>query len=105
MKVLFLISVIFVNQVALQQPSVSCQYFIDFMNQYTCDLTLINPNGINNFTQINGTHMTGRTNLDVLVVRGNPVSRTLIIPSIICETFSNLREIEIHDNYMQRIRN
>lgn len=76
-----------------QEPSLSCNYLV-FDGLYTCYLTINNPNGFNNFTEIGGTNLEGFTGEDVGVVNGiNGFSTN--VPSIICDTFPNLHLLEL----------
>lgn len=65
--------------------------------QYTCSLKIFNPLGRNNFEDVEGDHMVGRTDADVRVMYINE-GKTLNVPSIICEKFPNLESMDfIHD--------
>ncbi|CAG9811907.1 unnamed protein product [Chironomus riparius] len=65
--------------------------------QYTCSLRIFNPLGRNNFEDVEGDHMTGRTDEDVRIMYINE-GKTLNIPSIICEKFPNLESMDfLHD--------
>jgi len=85
-KILFSILIFAVNFHACYCQVLSCVYRIDGYG-YTCFLTIQNPNGLNNFTRINGTHLTGKSNNDVRHIYDGYGSNTTNIPSIICETF------------------
>lgn len=74
--------------------SIYCNFTTDNPTRiYTCSLTIDNPNGFDEFSGIDGIHMDGRTNDDVLdfVVFGI----TTIIPRVICDSFRFLRSIHI----------
>ena len=86
-----------------QNSLLSCDYYVSISSGYTCILKLINPNGFNNFTTINGTHLTGMTDNDVIVISSNSQSNTQNIPSIICEKFKNTEMIMMYLNNIQRI--
>ncbi|XP_070507779.1 carboxypeptidase N subunit 2-like [Chironomus tepperi] len=58
-------------------------------NYYACYLNIYNPLGFDNFTTIDGAHLDGRTDEDVTAILGNPTSKTLNIPRILCSMFSN----------------
>lgn len=80
--------------VIAQQSSLSCNYAL-YAGIYSCDLTINNPNGLNNFTEIGGIHLEGHTDDDVTTVyRVSGVSTN--VPSIICEQFTNLDSIELY---------
>jgi len=89
------------NFIRGQSEVLSCSYS-GSTNSYTCSLTIINPNGLNNFTGINGMHLCGMTDEDVRYVYGAAGS-TPNIPSIICEKFKNTKKIEIFARRLQII--
>ncbi|CAG9798423.1 unnamed protein product [Chironomus riparius] len=74
----------------------SCNYRNNDTYGYTCDLTIQNPNGLNNFASIGGTHLTGKTNNDVRRVLGLIGSNTTNVPSIICDKFQNSINVELY---------
>lgn len=78
-----------------QSPSIKCDYGFTSSNQYTCTMAIYNPSGLNNFSEINGTHVTGMTSSDVqrIFLDGMP-RNTLNFPSIICQTFKNAFTID-----------
>ncbi|XP_070508197.1 leucine-rich repeat-containing protein 15-like [Chironomus tepperi] len=78
-----------------------CEYFYQ-VDSYICALTIFNPNGFDNFTEIQGTHFTGFNNLDVVSIYATETSRTVNIPKIICDTFKNLQKIS-YSNGIQEI--
>lgn len=84
-KIIFiLLATIFVASA----QELSCNYFL-LGATYRCDLTINNPDGVNNFTSIGGTHLDGLSDANVTyIVRA--VGTTSILPTIICETFPNL---------------
>jgi len=101
---LFIFGFIFLsnlNFIRGQSEVLSCSYS-GSTNSYTCSLTIINPNGLNNFTGINGMHLSGMTDEDVRYVYGAAGS-TPNIPSIICEKFKNTQKIEIFARGLQII--
>ncbi|XP_070497778.1 uncharacterized protein [Chironomus tepperi] len=71
--------------------------FYDPADTYTCSLRIFNPLGRDNFEDVEGDHMTGRTDDDVramYIYEG----KTLNIPSIICDKFPNIEALDfIHD--------
>jgi len=72
-----------------------CSY-IDFGGtSYQCVLTIQNPNGLNNFLEIRGTHSPGRGNADVSSVVRTSSSVSTNVPSIICNTFPNIVHMEL----------
>ncbi|KAL7043443.1 hypothetical protein ACKWTF_001505 [Chironomus riparius] len=73
----------------------SCSYRNNDTYGYTCDLTIQNPNGLNNFVSIGGTHLTGKTNNDVRRVLRVFGSNTTNVPSIICDKFQSVTRINM----------
>lgn len=97
MNILFIISALLTVAVAQQQPSLSCLYFASGSNAetYGCDLSINNPDGFNNFTEIGGIHLEGFTNDHLTVIyMYNGVSAN--IPQIICDTFPNLISVSLY---------
>ena len=86
-----------------QNEVLSCNYYTDSSFGYRCDLTIKNPNGLNNFSGIKGSHSTGRTDLSVKYIVGAPGSNTTNIPSIICRKFRNATRIAYENMGIQRI--
>ncbi len=79
--------------IAQQEAFISCSYrFLD--SQYTCQLYINNPNNVNNFTEIGGTHLDGYSNGDVISIISSWGNST-IIPSIICRTFRNIEDVSL----------
>lgn len=96
-----------------QEEFLNCDYYVELTNEYTCPLKIFNPNGLNNFTDINGTHVPGKCDDDVQIVSVFIVSTTPIIPSIICEKFKNVKRlsfsfgglVQIDENSLKKCRN
>lgn len=78
-----------------QNEYLGCNYQI-FNSQYTCMLTIYNPNGLNNFQRIGGTHMILRNDSDVISIWRQSGSNTKNIPSILCNTFRNAQIMYLH---------
>ncbi|KAG4079776.1 hypothetical protein HA402_014907 [Bradysia odoriphaga] len=95
MKHLLIISSILTVALS-QQPILSCSYFL-IGDSYACDLTINNPNGLNNFTGIEGTHFEGFTNVDTELLYSSRGSVSTNVPSVICETFPNLIRIQLYN--------
>ncbi|XP_037042739.1 leucine-rich repeat-containing protein 15-like [Bradysia coprophila] len=90
---LFLLICSLVTVAVAQEPSLSCIYYNFGPTNYHCQLTIDNPNGFDNFTEIGGIHLEGFSNEDVdvlYIARG--ISSN--VPQIICETFPNLFEFD-----------
>jgi len=85
-----------------QNELISCEYHA-ISSGYTCNLKITNPNGFNNFTAINGTHLTGMADNDVKIIISNSQSNTLNVPSIICEKFKNAETINLYLSKIRRI--
>ncbi|KAG4075501.1 hypothetical protein HA402_003326 [Bradysia odoriphaga] len=105
---LFLIICSLLTVVVAQNPTITCNYFLyldDDVDTYSCDLSINNPTGFNDFTQIGGIHLEGFTNADVRIV-GQPLggrSRTSVVPHIICATFPNVVRIALIDFQLARV--
>jgi len=103
MIVKLVILIILVNLRSSLGQFLSCSYRNNDSGGYTCDLTIQNPNGLNNFASIGGTHMTGKSNNDVRRVVRAAGSNTTNIPSIICEKFQSSIYIELYEIGIQMI--
>lgn len=80
-----------------------CNYRNDINSAYTCDLTIKNPNGWNNFSEISGAHMIGQNNDDTLHIYRFAGSNTPNVPSIICKTFQYATLINLQQTEMKFI--
>ena len=98
----FVILIIFVNLHSSLGQFVSCSYRI-FSNLYSCDLTIQNPNGLNNFASIGGTHLSGMTDNDVRRILRVAGSNTTNFPSIICEKFQSVTRFDMSGINIQAI--
>jgi len=105
LSILIFLFVIFwnYNLIRGQNEVLRCAYSMNLLRGYRCDLTIINPNGLNNFTRIDGTHLFLRTDRDVRYVSSSSESQTLNIPSIICGQFLNTLTFELYGMGVQRI--
>jgi hypothetical protein len=74
----------------------NCVYRNNDTNGYTCDITIQNPLGLNNFASIGGTHLPGMTDNDVKRVFRVSGSNSRNVPSIICDKFQNLTYIDLN---------
>ncbi|XP_070489948.1 insulin-like growth factor-binding protein complex acid labile subunit [Chironomus tepperi] len=81
-----------------QNELLECKYSQQTGRGYVCDLKVINPNGLNNFTSISGNHTTGMTDNDVNYVNFVFNSNTPNIPSVICDKFKNAKTLYMHGN-------
>lgn len=82
--------------------SLHCNYIYE-LSRYTCLLTANNPGGWNNYTTISGTHISGFSDNDVLVVNTLTGSNTLNVPAIICEKFRRLETVHLQSAGVKRI--
>ncbi|XP_070505374.1 carboxypeptidase N subunit 2-like isoform X2 [Chironomus tepperi] len=104
MKYLFLILLMNIFRVLGQQPSITCNYLISTNNEYTCRMEIYNPSGLNNFREVNGTHLENMSSSDVIRIEIFGSTRnTLNFPSIICLTFTNVVTIDFTRAEIQRI--
>ncbi|XP_070495311.1 leucine-rich repeat-containing protein 15-like [Chironomus tepperi] len=93
LKLLVLLSVLFGSTLG---QSLTCTYSeaqVIGQPRYICTLNIQNPTGLDDFTEIGGTHLEGRTNADVTGLYLEFVSRTINFPRIICSQFPNLEHI------------
>lgn len=81
----------------------SCIY-LEFPGEYTCYMSAdLNLSGNDNTEVIDGVHVDGRTNTDVIALESyNQHIRT--VPSVICRQFPNLNSIWLSFNRIQTFR-
>ncbi|XP_070492487.1 leucine-rich repeat-containing protein 15-like [Chironomus tepperi] len=86
---------------------VSCDYELRTVNgrqSYTCYMTIDNPNGWNNFTQVEGFHYPGMNNVFVTaIVRNTLTSSTPNVPEIICQQFPHVTYIDMSFLQLQEV--
>lgn len=81
-----------------QNEVVSCNYLVDEEFGYTCVMSIRNLNGVNNFTEILGTHVVNHSDEKVMRVFSHANrSITTNVPSIICATFNNSKRLHLRD--------
>lgn len=98
MKIFFIITSLL--SVAFAQ-TIRCRY-VNYGSVYGCELTITNPNGFNSFTQIEGAHLSGYSNARVGVLyRVSGV--TTNVPRIICDTFTNLNSLDLHNTGLTEV--
>lgn len=87
----------------LAQSSIRCLYRQATPDYpYTCDLTLVNPDGRDDFNRIEGNHLSNRSDVDVVMVNAfNQNSR--IVPSVICRQFPSLKDLYISSSNIETI--
>lgn len=79
-----------------------CEYSID--KDYVCKLTLNNPLGFDNLTEIGGQHLINKTDDDVIVVTTFETnSHSPNIPEIICDKFKNLEIVILLKMKLEKI--
>lgn len=79
-----------------------CEYNVNPTTGYTCNLFLKNPNGFDDFTAVDGNHLIGRSNADVVAISSGSVSSTNF-PSVISRQFVNLRQISMTNGGFTRL--
>lgn len=98
--VLIVIFTFFSQEISAQ--NVTCNY--ENINLiYTCTLFINNLEGFDNFTAIGGTHLAGKTNLDVRRVVSYGNVRSTVIPSIICSLFRFTDLISITNSQVEEV--
>lgn len=95
MKLVILFIFFILKSSSCQNEGLSCSYSIYNYNFYECDLLIQNPNGLNNFAYISGTHLTGKSDSSVSMIKITQKSNSPNLPAIICEKFKNVRSIDI----------
>lgn len=65
-----------------------------FDTDYICSLTIFNPLGRDTFVEVEGEHLEGRNNSEVVSLYGS-YANTLNFPARICQQFPNLVEISM----------
>lgn len=92
----------FVNfQLAI--ATINCDYYVSELQGYSCRLTIDNPDGLNNYAGISGTHVAGFSDVDVLYVYNTVGSISRNVPMIICKQFTRLRRVYLQSAGIQRI--
>lgn len=86
-----------------EDATISCRYQAPTgLTGYTCNLNIHNPNGHNDFTNVEGEHLEGFGNSDVqrLYITYQNTSN---IPSIICEQFPNILDLIIGSSHVRTL--
>lgn len=81
----------------------NCNYFLQNATFYGCRLEIYNPNRFNNFTNIEGTHLSEKSDRDVKYITRNKIVSSSAYPSVICEKFKNIEKIEITYSIFEEI--
>lgn len=101
MKLFLIISALLTVAVAQQPVGLSCNYFFS-ADTYRCELTINNPEGLDNFNEIGGIHLEGFSNADVTYVY-RVAGFSPNIPSIICNTFPNVGRFMFYNTGLREI--
>lgn len=84
-------------------PSIiNCDFISTGGMAYTCELSLDNPLRRDDFERVEGEHLNGNTDVDVLRVEGID-QNSLIVPRILCIQFENLEEMFFEDSGIEFI--
>ena len=101
LKVVFTIFIFAINFNAIL-CQLSCNYNTTSYG-YTCELYIYNPNGLNNFGSIDGTHLPGYTDNNVECIIVTPGSISPNIPSAICLKFKYIYFMLLRSMGIQRV--
>lgn len=85
-----------------QKDDLFCRYS-SLGTVYICELTIQNPNGRDDFNEIEGEHEFDHDNSDVLVTTRVGGSVSSNVPSIICSDFPNLATLSLWDIGIERV--
>lgn len=96
---IFLLAVLAYRVLSQTDPSVNC-VFQNHTQGYTCVLNTFNPDGIDNFTKIEGEHLQGKIHMDVRRVMSQNTTTTTIIPSILCNSFRFADHLSIINSFI-----
>jgi len=67
--------------ITIHSQILSCNYILIQGVSYGCELTIYNPNGVTNISTINGTHLTGYTDTDVVEIFPTTESFSTVVPA------------------------
>lgn len=95
--------ILLLNNLQQTFASISCNYLIYNDVGYSCKLTVDNPNGSNNYTDIQGTHLEGFSDELVVYAEALSDSNSFNVPSIICEKFKNLKSLYFSKSGIRQI--
>lgn len=84
-----------------EEPWLSCNYAAN-PESYVCQISIHNPRGLS-FDQIDGQHVEGRNASEVSDIVGF-YQNTMLIPPIVCQTFTNLRAIRMWNSGIEELR-
>lgn len=100
---IFAISVVTFQVTIGQNEFISCTYANVTSFGYTCHLTVRNAVGLNNFTDINGTHAKNMGDKNVVRVAYTNRSSSSIIPTVLCNKFFNVKWIVLKEMGIETI--
>lgn len=85
-----------------QYEFLSCTYFLQNSSFYGCLLETFDPNGFNNFTDIEGIHLAGKTDDDVKYVTRGRIFEAVIFSSLVFKKFKNVEKFEITQTKIEK---
>jgi Leucine-rich repeat (LRR) protein len=88
---------------ALAQINPSCKYYFTELSEYSCNLTISNPNGYDDYIRIDGIHLPGYDDSKVKIVKTTEGSITTNIPKIICAKYGNLLRFDASYSHVQEV--
>lgn len=91
--VVVLLSIAFASAQNVTESSLTCNYAETAVG-YVCNLRFNNSLGLDDWTAIDGVHLEGMTNADVVAILST-TGRTLNVPQIVCNLFSNLEYFDL----------
>jgi len=80
----------------------ACNYTI-LVSKYSCLLTIKNPNELNYFININGSHLGGYRDENVKRIVGNFQPKLSYIPSRICQKFKNIESMDFTRSSIKKL--
>jgi len=87
-----------------KDPYLTCDFAMDY-HGYACYLKIYNPGGLNNFDKISGKHREGwkHENVQYIYHKAEWTGYTTNIPSILCDSLPNVRDITLHNIKLEKI--
>lgn len=85
------------------EPTLSCTYDRMITGRiYWCQLTAVNPAGLDNFERVGGNHLPGGNDDAVMYISAQN-QNTRVIPSVICQQFQSLQILDMINNQLDEI--
>ncbi|CAH1710037.1 unnamed protein product [Chironomus riparius] len=97
------IFIVLLNLILSFGQKLSCTYANNEEFEYSCYMTIQNPDGLNNFTDISGEHLAGRSDYDVQNIIRTISSKSINVPSIICNKFQNTKTFAFGSIGVERV--